>query len=72
VFLLTPSANCAVTPDEMGDYARYLWNIGDFARTLLGKEDCVERIRSFMHLGNAALRTTACNYLKGQQQTNCE
>jgi len=72
VFLLTPFANCAATADETDKYARYLENIGDLACILLGKEECVQRIRSLTHLGNASLRTAACDYLKGQQYTSCE
>lgn len=66
--LLTPSANS----DALDDYARYLWNVGDIACELLGKPDCIRRIRSLQSLGNAALRHSACGFLKGQLGANCQ
>jgi hypothetical protein len=68
MFLLTPSANCT-TPE---DYARYLWSVGDFACALLGKRECVQRMRALARSGNTPLRTAACEYLNAQQHTSCK
>jgi hypothetical protein len=67
ILLLTPSANSRSLPD----YAQYLPNVGDIACELLGKAECVERIRSLAALGDASLKTAACGYLKGQQSVSC-
>ena len=72
VFLLTPWANCAANSADMADYARYLWSVGDFACLLLGKQSCIQRLRSLGHSPHAALRKEACDYLKWQLQTACE
>lgn len=65
--LLTPEANS----DTLDDYARYLSSVGDIACELLGKSECVQRLRSLAALGNPALREAACGYLAGQQQEPC-
>jgi hypothetical protein len=65
---LTPFAN----NDTLDDYARYLWNIGDIACELLGRTECIQRIRNLEGLGNAALRESACGFLKGQLKTDCD
>jgi hypothetical protein len=46
VLLLTPSADCVTAPGEMRDYINYLWQVGDLACRLLGKEECIRRMRS--------------------------
>jgi hypothetical protein len=65
--LLTPSANS----DSLDDYAGYLWNVGDIACELLGKSECIRRIRSLEGLGNPALRESACGFLTGQLGVDC-
>lgn len=67
VLLLTPKSNA----DSLRDYAHYLWSVGDIACQLLGKSECVERIRSLATLGDPNLKTAACGYLKGQQEESC-
>lgn len=64
---LTPFANS----DTLEDYARYLWLIGDIACELLGRTECIQRIRSLEALGSPALRESACDFLKGQLGTDC-
>ena len=67
--LLTPEANC----EPLEDYAEYLKELaGDLACEVLGKTECVERIRALARMGNAALREAACGYLDWQQHTTCE
>lgn len=67
--LLTPEANC----EPLDSYATYFLNqVGDLACEVLGKTECVQRIRALARSGNAAMRAAACLYLKGQQQTACE
>lgn len=66
--LLTPSANS----DSLGDYARYLWDVGDIACDLLGKPECARRIRSLERLDSQALRESACGFLKGQLGSSCQ
>jgi len=68
VLLLTPAANS----DTLEDFAHYLWNVGDIACELLGKAECVRQIRNLASPGSATLRTEACRYLEGQQNTRCE
>jgi hypothetical protein len=65
--LLTPEANS----DALGDYARYLWSIGDIACELLGKRECVRRFRALEELGDSSLKEAACGYLTGQQREPC-
>jgi len=66
--LLTPTANS----DSLEDYARYLIDVGDIACELLGKPECIRRIRSLERLGNSALRESACGFLKGQLGVDCQ
>jgi hypothetical protein len=66
--LVTPSANS----DSLDAYARYLWNVGDTACELLGKTECIRRIRDLQTLGNPTLRESACGFLKGQLGTDCQ
>lgn len=65
--LLTPYANT----DSLDDYARYLWNVGGTACELLGNAECAQQIRNLETLGNAALRASACTFLKGQLGVDC-
>lgn len=66
--LLKPGANS----DSLEDFAKYLWDVGDIACDLLGKAECVERIRAIAALGNAALHESACGFLKGQFGADCK
>lgn len=67
--LLTPTANC----EPLESYATLFLNqVGDLACEVLGRTECVRRIRTLAHSGNAAMRAAACLYLRGQQQTSCE
>ena len=65
--LLTPAANS----DSLDDYARYLFDVGDIACDLLGKPECIRRIRTLERLENPALRESACGFLKGQLEADC-
>lgn len=65
--LLTPAFN----GDTLGDYADYLWHVGDIACELLGKEECIPRIRDLAHMGNPALHEAACGFLHGQLGADC-
>jgi len=65
--LLTPAANS----DSLDDYSRYLWDVGDIACELLGKAECIRRIRGLEGLGNPKLRESACGFLKGQLEVDC-
>jgi hypothetical protein len=67
--LLTPSANS----DTLENYAHYLWDVGDIACELIGKQECTRRIRDLAGLGNPKLREAACGFLKGQlKEENCD
>jgi len=70
--LLTPSADCVTAPGEMRHYINYLWQVGDLACLLLGKEECIRRVRSLTASLNVALRKGACEYLEKELETNCE
>ena len=72
VLLLTPSADCVTAPGEMRHYINYLWQVGDLACLLLGKEECIRRVRSLTASRNVALRKGACEYLEKELETNCE
>jgi hypothetical protein len=66
--LLTPAANCEPT----ADYAQYfLEQLGDLACEVLGKDECVQRIRALSRSGEAPVRAAACEYLKGQLEVPC-
>jgi hypothetical protein len=67
VLLLTPSANS----DNLREYAETIWNVADIACSLLGKSECVQRIRGLTALGNSDLRKAACEYLRAQQGESC-
>jgi hypothetical protein len=67
VLLLTPVANT----DTLKEYARYLGDVVDIAHELLGRVECIRRLRSLARLGNPALRDAACGYLKGQLSEDC-
>jgi hypothetical protein len=66
--LLMPAANS----DSLDDYARYLWDVGDIACELLGKPECIREFRGQEEMGNPALRESACNFLKGQLEADCQ
>jgi len=68
--LLTPSANA----DTLDNYADYFWDVVDIACELLGREECVRRIRDLAALGDPKLRESACGCLKGQwkEQYDCD
>ncbi len=65
--LLTPRANTTT----LKDYAVYLWDVGDIACDLLGKAECVIRIRRLEKLGNPALQQMAYTYLQDQLHVGC-
>lgn len=64
--LLDPPANCA-TPS---DYHQWLWEVADMACDLLGRTECVSRIRALQDV-DPRLRVIGCEYLKAQQQIIC-
>jgi hypothetical protein len=66
--LLTPSANS----DQLEDYAYLLVDMGDIACELLGKGECIRRIKDLARLGNPMLREYACGFLKGQLREDCD
>ena len=66
--LLTPEANV----EELSDYADLLWDVADFACTLLTKQICVDRINELAQLGDPKLREYACQYLKIEQKEICK
>jgi hypothetical protein len=66
--LLDAAANCA-TSDDFGGY--FFQHIGDLACEVLGKAECVQRMRDLAQTGDAKLRTAYCDYLKWQQETTC-
>ena len=67
LLLLDPAANS----DTLEDFASYLWDVGDIACELLGKAECVRRIRALTDLGSPKLREAGCDFLKGQLGTDC-
>ena len=68
VLFLTPNANS----DSLAEFASNIWGVADVACSLLGKTECVERIRALAKLGDRSLRVAACEYLKAQQNKTCE
>lgn len=68
VLLLTPEA-VASTRTE---FAETMWDDADVACSLLGKMECVRRIKALTTLGEPALSRAACEYLRFQQGENCE
>ena len=66
--LLTPSANA----ETLEEYSNAIWELGDFACSLLGEAECVSRLMELSHLGNPSLREAACRYLRVQQRQSCE
>jgi hypothetical protein len=65
--LLTPGAN----GDNLADYASYLWDIGDIACDLLGREECARQLLILGESRDTLLRENVCNFLKGQLATPC-
>jgi hypothetical protein len=66
--LLTPTANA----ETLKDYADYLWDVGDIACELLGKDECAIRVKGLSGMGDPTLRENACNFLKGQLSLDCD
>lgn len=64
--LLTPLAVC----DTTEAYAEDVWLVADIACELLGKAECVQRIR-MLALEIPVLREPACHFLKGQLEVDC-
>ena len=67
VLLLTPRA----TTESLREFAAFLWNVADIACSLLGRSECVQRIRAVAALGDPDVRTAACQYLETQQSATC-
>jgi len=65
--LLTPSARSAT----LKDFAEGFFNPASAACFILGRERCVERIRSLAALGEPALRESACGFLKSEYRLEC-
>lgn len=68
VLLLTPQANS----DTLAEFASNIFGVADVACSLLGKTECVLRIRALAGLGDRTLQAAACEYLKAQQEEACE
>jgi hypothetical protein len=66
--LLKPAANS----DRLEDYAYLLVDMGDIACELLGKGECIRRIKDLARLGSPMLREYACGFLKGQLREDCD
>ena len=65
--LLTPTA----VARSLDEFAKSIWDNADVACSLLGKADCIGRIKALATLGDPALRHAACEYLRAQQGETC-
>jgi hypothetical protein len=61
--LLTPSAMV----ESQNEYGDLIWAVGDIACELLGKQECVRRIRGLAATTDPKLHSNACDYLRAQQ-----
>lgn len=68
LLLLTPEA----VASSRQEFAESMWDDADVACSLLGKPECVRRIKALTTLGEPALRRAACEYLRAQQGEDCE
>jgi hypothetical protein len=67
ILLLTPDAGAG----GLREYAKLIWEHADIACWLLGKPECVLRLRALSLLDDPVLRTSVCEYLEAQQQVQC-
>jgi hypothetical protein len=65
--LLTPSARSAT----LREFAQGFFNPASTACSILGRERCIERIRSLAALGEPELQRTACDFLKSEFRAAC-
>ena len=66
--LLTPTA----VGTDLSDYARrFNFELTSTACFVLGREECVSRIRELAKLGDAQLSREACAFLRSQFRDNC-
>lgn len=66
--LLTPAANTRTNRE----FADAIWDQADVACALLGKARCVAELRALSRVGDKALQTAACEYLRAQQGESCQ
>lgn len=66
--LLTPSG----FEEGLAGLAANIADVADLACAVLGERECVRRISALAKLGDPALRTAACEYLKAEHGEDCE
>lgn len=68
MLLLTPEA----VASSRKEFAETMWDDADVACSLLGKAECINRIKALTTLGEPVLSRAACEYLRAQQGADCE